>query len=251
MSKPTVSGVKHQELPQPDRVALRRLAHLFDGLADDAREAMSAAANGVRGTGALPLLWTEASKLLCQASDAGARFDFWPDGRTPRDIESALRRQEESEAIRGKIRLPTIRPTHFMPLIWFSAVKGLAERFPECFDPGSPERFMLPPPGLEGLRELYWWEQHWKMQRRACELMASLLPEYPAGQDLRGTETHIVEALRRSGRRMTTDPLLTKAVGKVNSHGKATLSGLVKRGILDNGTDARGKGYGLPSWSGP
>lgn len=182
MSKPTVSGKKPQELPQPNGVALRLLAHLFDGLADDAREAMSAAANGSRRTRALPLLWTEASKLLCQASDAGAQFDFWPEGRTPREIESALRRLEESEAVSVKIRFLTLRPTHFMPLIWFSAVKGLADRFPEFFDPGSPERFMFPSPDLEELRELYWWEQHWKMQRRACELMAGLLRDYKGGQ---------------------------------------------------------------------
>ena len=181
MSKPTVSGEKHQELPQRDPVALRRLAHLFDGLADDARDAMSAAANGVRGT-VVPLLWTDASKLLCLASDAGGQFDFWSDGRTPRDIESALRRQEESEAVRGKIRFGTVRPTHFMLLIWFSAVKWLAERFPECIDPGNPETFLVPPPSLEGPYELDWWQQHWKVQRRACQLMASLLSDYPAGQ---------------------------------------------------------------------
>lgn len=248
MSKSTVSGEKHQELPQRDPVALRRLARLFDGLADDARDALSAAADGI-STGAP--FWRDASKLLCQASDAGAQFDFWPDGRTPRGIESSLRRLDKSEADRGKIRFPTIRPTHFIGLIWLSAVKGLAESFPECFERSSPETFIFPSPGLEGPGELYWWQQHWKVQRRACQLMASLLHDYPAGQDLRGTEKHVVEALRKSGRRMTTDPLLSKAVGKVNSHGKITLSGLVKRGILDKGTDARGKGYGLPSWSGP
>ncbi len=246
MSKPIVSGERPQELPQPDRVALRRLAHLFDGLADDARDAMSA--DGI-STG-MPF-WRDASMLLCQASDAGARFDFWSEGHTPREIESSFRRLDEAEAVRGKTPFLTLRPTHFVGLIWLGTVKRLVESFPEFFPLGSLQSITNLPTNLGGPSELYWWQDHWKMQRRACHLMASLLCDYPAGQDLRGTETHIVEALRRSGRRMTTDPLLNKAVGKVNSHGKATLSGLVKRGILDNATDARGKGYGLPSWSGP
>lgn len=64
-------------------------------------------------------------------------------------------------------------------------------------------------------------------------------------------EESIVQALSEKGQRMTTEPLLKKAVGKVNSHGKATLASLRKRGIIDNKSDAHGKGYGLPSWSGP
>lgn len=64
-------------------------------------------------------------------------------------------------------------------------------------------------------------------------------------------EKNIIQALSESGQRMTTEPLLNKAVGNVNSHGKGTLSSMMKRGILDNNTDEHGKGYGLPSWSGP
>lgn len=177
MSKPTVSGVKHQELPQPDRVALRRLAHLFDGLADDARDAMSA--DGI-STG-MPF-WRDASKLLCQASDAGARFDFWQEGHSPREIESSFRRLDEAEAVRGKIPFLTLRPTHFLGLIWLGAVKRLVESFPECFPPGSLHSITNLPTNLGGPSELYWWQDHWKMQRRACHVMASLLRDYPCGQ---------------------------------------------------------------------
>ncbi len=244
MSKPTLSGVKHQELPQPDRVALRRLAHLFDGLADDAREAMSA--DGI-STG-MPF-WRDASKLLCQASDAGARFDFWPDGHTPREIESWFRRLDEAEAVRGKIPFLTLRPTHFVGLIWLGAVKRLVESFPELFPLGSLHSITNLPTNLGGPSELYWWQDHWKIQRRACHLMASLLRDYPARQDLRGAEKDIVEALRKSGRRMTTEPLLNAALGDCTSHGKSVLSSLRKQGIIDNRSDVEPRGYGLAEWS--
>ena len=68
---------------------------------------------------------------------------------------------------------------------------------------------------------------------------------------LNSYEQDIVDALSEKGNRMTTEPLLKKAVGNVNSHGKANLASLRKRGIIDNKSDAHGKGYGLPSWSGP
>lgn len=71
------------------------------------------------------------------------------------------------------------------------------------------------------------------------------------GPDLNPTEECIIEALRLEGRRLTTKPLLEKAVGVVNSNGKATLSSLVKRRILDNKLDASPRGYGLPEWSDP
>lgn len=68
---------------------------------------------------------------------------------------------------------------------------------------------------------------------------------------LNDSEQCIVQALNELSKRMTTDPLLKKALGKSNSHGKSILSSLVKREIIDSKNDAYGKGYGLPSWSGP
>lgn len=77
----------------------------------------------------------------------------------------------------------------------------------------------------------------------------SLGRSQPVEQDLNPTEQAIVDALRECGGRLTTGPLLTKALGVVNSNGKATLASLVKRGIIDNRKDARPRGYGLPEWS--
>lgn len=71
----------------------------------------------------------------------------------------------------------------------------------------------------------------------------------PTEPELNETETYIVEALRENGKRLTTDPLLKKALGKMNSHGKQVLSSLVKRKIIDNKRDGIEKGYGLPEWS--
>lgn len=68
---------------------------------------------------------------------------------------------------------------------------------------------------------------------------------------LNDSEQCIVQALNELRKRVTTDPLLKKALGKSNSHGKSVLSSLVKREIIDTKSDAYGKGYGLPSWSGP
>lgn len=61
-------------------------------------------------------------------------------------------------------------------------------------------------------------------------------------------EEDIVQALSEIGQRMTTEPLLKKAVGNVNSHGKSVLASLRKRGIVDNNRDEFGIGYGLPEW---
>ena len=70
----------------------------------------------------------------------------------------------------------------------------------------------------------------------------------PVGLDhqLTVAEQAIIDALRQEGRRLTTDPLLCKALGKVDGHGRGLLAGLVKRGIIVNRHDNRG--YGLPEW---
>lgn len=67
--------------------------------------------------------------------------------------------------------------------------------------------------------------------------------------ELNESEQSIVEALREHGSRLTTEPLLTKALGNVNSNGKHMLARLVTRGILDNRSDTRPRGYGLVAWS--
>lgn len=66
---------------------------------------------------------------------------------------------------------------------------------------------------------------------------------------LNSTEKAIVDALRQHGQRLTTEPLLRKALSVVNSNGKSTLASMRKRGIIDNFQDVTPPGYGLPKWS--
>jgi len=68
-------------------------------------------------------------------------------------------------------------------------------------------------------------------------------------QNLIESENNILDALRELNQRTTTEPLLRKALGIVNSNGKQLLSSMVKRGIIDNKQDVDPKGYGLPEWS--
>ncbi|QOJ18539.1 MAG: hypothetical protein HRU76_13500 [Phycisphaeraceae bacterium] len=67
--------------------------------------------------------------------------------------------------------------------------------------------------------------------------------------ELNESERSIVAALRKHGARLTTDPLLKKALGIANANGKATLASLVRRGILDNRGDVKPRGYGLCEWA--
>jgi hypothetical protein len=66
---------------------------------------------------------------------------------------------------------------------------------------------------------------------------------------LNTAEQAIVDVLRKHRKRLTTEPLLKKALGVVNSNGKTTLSSLVKRRVLNNSKDERPRGYGLPEFS--
>lgn len=66
--------------------------------------------------------------------------------------------------------------------------------------------------------------------------------------ELNATERAIVDALRKAGRRMTGGPLLTEAIGRVDGNGRATLASLVKREVLNNRSDTKPRGYGLPDW---
>lgn len=92
------------------------------------------------------------------------------------------------------------------------------------------------------------------------ELLASAAawkyPDKPIGSvticapDLENpTEKEIVEALRKVGHRMTTDVLLTKAIGGTTSYAKGVLANLVRRGVLNNRSDVRPRGYGFPDWT--
>ena len=74
--------------------------------------------------------------------------------------------------------------------------------------------------------------------------------EHLESPSLNESERKIVETLRETGHRLTTEPLLGKALGGVTSQGKQYLASLVRRGIIDNRQDCAPGGYGLPEWSG-
>lgn len=96
----------------------------------------------------------------------------------------------------------------------------------------------------------------WEVVRRSRSIAsAAQTPELVApvaamevSPKLNESEQAIVDALRECGSRLTTEPLLKRALGLSNSNGKAILSGLVKRGIIDNRNDCKPRGYGFPGW---
>jgi hypothetical protein len=67
---------------------------------------------------------------------------------------------------------------------------------------------------------------------------------------LRDAESDILQALTEHGKPITHEPLLVKAFGKANSHGKAILSEMVRRGLIVS-RSARPRGYALPHWTFP
>jgi len=68
-------------------------------------------------------------------------------------------------------------------------------------------------------------------------------------RSLNNKETKIIDALRESGKRMIAEILLPAASLKVDSSGRATLSSMIKEGLVDNKRDGDQHGYGLPEWS--
>jgi hypothetical protein len=78
---------------------------------------------------------------------------------------------------------------------------------------------------------------------------AQALPPAQPSSPTNDTEAAVIEALRELGKRTTGPKLLKKALGNANSHGKAVLSSMSKRGLIDHSADARPRGYGLPEWS--
>ncbi len=69
--------------------------------------------------------------------------------------------------------------------------------------------------------------------------------------DLSNTEQCIIQALREHGQRLTTGPLLSKALGRTTGDGKRALASLKRRGLLTNCQRSTPNGYGLPEWTSP
>jgi hypothetical protein len=74
-----------------------------------------------------------------------------------------------------------------------------------------------------------------------------------AANKLTPGQQDIVDCITAIGRRLITEAVLDalERSGKPASSGttKNYLAELVRRGMLNNRTDSRGTGYGLPSWS--
>jgi predicted transcriptional regulator len=65
---------------------------------------------------------------------------------------------------------------------------------------------------------------------------------------LSGEEEMIIKALRKKKKHMTQEQLLNAAGLAIHGTNKSILAQMVQRELIDNGTDKRGRGYGLPEW---
>lgn len=158
----------------PNSIELRRVARFFDDLAHQIRgEAVRDAELTGRSPMALSSYWQEAVRLLCQAVEAGAQLEWWPEARKFERYESDSGSPEKSvPAIRigGFLRFG---PNEVLIAAWLRVVTLLLAKYGRYFGRRNLEPYVMPDDKFakwEGVGKI-----HAEVHTRACQLLAELL----------------------------------------------------------------------------
>lgn len=171
-----LSAADQTDRPKSNPIELRCVAGFFGRLAKRIEDLQSETSPS-RLSDFMWGHWTAASKLICEALSAGARFDWFPNDVDVLRFEQLLKDSDEKLGPSTTLDFRYPRPKRYLPTIWFAAVFYLTKAHPRFFRSDDPDRFWNPPHSNYPEVSLSLWKRHATIHSDACSLLSTFLYE--------------------------------------------------------------------------